>query len=772
MERRALVPALLALGLCFSPHFGFASESDDAVKIPVVILFDRSFSMMDLLNGQPKIEIAKDAFRELAHRFHGQSMVSVRFFAGGRNEQDENVNCVASELVLPMGKVIDAKAMAQMVAGIRPFGRKTNIVYALEQASQDLAAYERGKILLISDGAENCENDPIRLAETLASKGIEIDTIGIGLPGQFSQLGRIALAGSGEFHLADSAGKLATAMAGAMPAARSGPAGFSSQEFDVGASATKPGSMSTVTPPASLEQVTSNTVPAVPAGPVQALTLEFDLVSTQPTEPVAIEVILDVSGSMAAKVQGKRKMDLARVALHEAIRGLDSPAFIVGFRAYGFDSSLPKTAEDSCPNTALLNAIKENQIAAIRAQVDSLNPYGYTPIAKSLELAGADLRNTQSSKQMIILISDGEETCGGDPVHAAEQLRELGIDVETHVVGFDLDKEQAVQMRAVAIAGGGQYYDAKDASALENALLRVVEVAQNKIDPTWLRAIRPVEGGTTAQSAVDLIPGTYTLTRYLDKGTQMYFRVNTKKAQYGVLRGLIQSRRLIRQGDDMVESELGYSQYRISLLEMKGKKNRGRYVRLSGEPGSYGHVGYSDTSGDGFIFTIGSNYDRVHKDALFNLEIIEAGDKFQGSEAADDMQGAILLAVGDSIIGHLGDGDSVDIFRVAMPRAVISRATSHKVTSPEDVQALTLNFKPEDKQFKYRITTKTAAGKRLVSKSARGEPVQLLIDNPGGQLEEVFIEIKSNNPGLESRFTSYTLGLTLPGGAQGTNNNE
>lgn len=758
MNKNSLISALLVLGLWLSPLTVFSAESDGVAKIPVVILFDRSFSMTDLLNGQPKIEIAKAAFRELAYRFHGQSIVSVRFFAGGRNKQDDHANCVASEQILPLGEVIDVKAMEQLVADIRPLGRKTNIAFALEQASKDLAAYERGKILLISDGAENCEGDPIGLAESLATKGIEIDTIGIGSPGQFSQLGRIALVGSGEFQLADSAGALATAMGGAMPAAMSEPPGFPTQGAPVGATAASPDSGSSMTPPQSSGQASSNTVPAVPAGPVPPLTLEFDVVSAQPTEPVAIEVILDVSGSMAAKVQGERKMDLARSALHKAVRGLDSPAFVVGFRAYGFDNTVPKTPEDSCPNTELLNAIEANQVASIRERVATLHPYGYTPIARSLELAGADLLATDSSKQMIILISDGEETCGGDPVRVAEQLREMGIDVETHVIGFDLDKEQAAQMRAVAKAGGGQYYDAKDAAALEDALLSVIEVAQNKVDPTWLRAVHPVEGGSSAQTAVDLTPGTYTLTRYLDKGEQMYFRVNTKKAQYGVVRGLIQSRRLIRQGDDMVESELGYSQYRISLLEMRGKKNRGRYVRLSGEPGSYGHVGYSDTSGDGFIFTISSNYDRVHKDALFNIGISEAGDKYQGAEASDDLQGELIpLTIGESVTGHLGDGDNVDIFSVVMPTATTTRVTSRKVTLAKDGPALTINFKPEDKQFKYRLTVKTATGKRLGSGAARGESVQLSIENPGGRLMEVFIEIKSNNPGLESRFTAYKL---------------
>ncbi len=641
MSKIVLRRMLVTLCLCVMPILCSASESNHSADLPVIILFDRSHSMTEPLNGQPKIQIAKDAFRDLAQRFHGQTQVAVRFFAGGVNKQDAAANCRASEQSFPMGQKVDTAIMEKLVAALRPLGRKTNIAHAIQQATKDLEGRENGRIILISDGQENCNLDPIALASELAEKNIQVDTIGIGMPGEFSQLGRIALAGAGKFQLASSAAALAQAIGQGLPPAKLGapavevklpqPAPMSESE-----TATDLPLVSELEPVPAPKLAPSAPL-AVPAPPVVPLELEEEVVSDKPKEPVAIEVILDVSGSMAGKIQGRRKMVLARVAMHNSIRGLDSPAFHVGFRAYGFDSSVAKTPEASCPNTVLLNPIGAGQVGSIQRQIDGLQPYGYTPIARSLKLAGVDLGKVKSSKKMIILISDGEETCGGDPIKVAAQLRKMGIDVEIHVVGFDLDKKQAQQMRAIARAGGGKYFDARDAKQLQDALTSVVEVAQNKIEPTWLRTIHPIAGGTSPETAVDLLPGTYTLTSFLEKGEQAYFRVNTKRAQRGVVRGLIQSRRLVRQEGDMVESSSGYSQYRISLYQMRRGKNRGRFVRLSGEPGSYGHVGYSDTTGDGFIFTVGSVYDRVHKDALFNVEITEAGDKLQGSEAGGDV---------------------------------------------------------------------------------------------------------------------------------------
>ena len=67
----------------------------------------------------------------------------------------------------------------------------------------------------------------------------------------------------------------------------------------------------------------------------------------------------------------------------------------------------------------------------------------------------------------IVLVSDGIETCGGDPVAAAEELNRSGIEVEIDVVGFGVPDDEADQLRDVASAGGGEYFDARTGALLE-----------------------------------------------------------------------------------------------------------------------------------------------------------------------------------------------------------------------------------------------------------------------------------------------------------------
>jgi len=70
------------------------------------------------------------------------------------------------------------------------------------------------------------------------------------------------------------------------------------------------------------------------------------------------------------------------------------------------------------------------------------------------------------------LISDGMETCGGDPVQAAKELIGLGYDLQMHIVGFDISRNVTArdQLIEIAQATGGVYYDAENSEQLRQAL--------------------------------------------------------------------------------------------------------------------------------------------------------------------------------------------------------------------------------------------------------------------------------------------------------------
>jgi len=107
-------------------------------------------------------------------------------------------------------------------------------------------------------------------------------------------------------------------------------------------------------------------------------------------------------------------------------------------------------------------------------QVESINPRGKTPIHRSIKKAAAQLEKIEN-EAMIVLVSDGQETCDGDPCQLVESLRKKGIRFKMHVIGFDVTEAETVQLACIAQAGGGNYYSADDAAQLQKAFEEVKE---------------------------------------------------------------------------------------------------------------------------------------------------------------------------------------------------------------------------------------------------------------------------------------------------------
>ncbi|MEE2565263.1 vWA domain-containing protein [Hyphobacterium marinum] len=459
-------------------------------------------------------------------------------------------------------------------------------------------------------------------------------------------------------------------------------------------------------------------------------------VSPEGDGPVAAEFILDASGSMGADGGGRSKMAIALAAFEAAAEALDGANVTAALRAYGFDSSLEHSAEASCPNTELLTEFARDNASGLTAAARGLVPYGYTPIAGSLEAAGADLAGVEARERLIVLISDGEETCGGDPVAMAASLREQGINLSAYVVGFDLDADQEAQMRAIAEAGGGRYLDAPDADALAEAMREAVGMTVRRSQRTVLKCENPVLGGHSAADAIPLEPGIYTLGEFVPRGEYRYYRIATQEGELGVVRGLLQSHAWHGEGDDLTESSAALGAMTIRMLNPDGERAGSGFPRVRNLPGE-GLTGYyADTTGEGFIIAVGDNYDRTAADALFEIAIEPAHDG-TGGDADDTRDGEHpVLQPGETGAGHVGHDDLADIWRAG---------TSGPVT-------VAVSF--ENEEMRYGVEVYDAeTGRRLARSREDGHAVSLDVEAEG----PVLVRIETREPRLASRFSGYSV---------------
>ena len=206
-------------------------------------------------------------------------------------------------------------------------------------------------------------------------------------------------------------------------------------------------------------------------------------------QTVNIELIFDASGSMAQRIGDETKIQAARRAMEQVIAQLpdNAPNFNVGFRVYGHkgDSSEAKKAE-SCQSTELLVPVQGINKELLRQQTNAFQPTGWTPISLALQKAGEDLKAGDNVKNVIIMVTDGEETCGGDPCAVAKALNESGAEVRIDVVGFGTAPEEDRNLRCIADNSGGTYSSAQSGAALIQSLQQLVAATVKR---SYLRII-------------------------------------------------------------------------------------------------------------------------------------------------------------------------------------------------------------------------------------------------------------------------------------------
>src|SRR5690606_732178 len=103
-------------------------------------------------------------------------------------------------------------------------------------------------------------------------------------------------------------------------------------------------------------------------------------------------------------------------------------------------------------------------------------------------------------------VTDGEETCNGDPAAVIRDLVAAGTDVRVNVVGFAIDELMLQETFAEwARLGNGQYFNARDGAELAASLRGAIDVPVTVTDA----AGNAVAAGTVKGAAVELAPGTY-----------------------------------------------------------------------------------------------------------------------------------------------------------------------------------------------------------------------------------------------------------------------
>ena len=183
-------------------------------------------------------------------------------------------------------------------------------------------------------------------------------------------------------------------------------------------------------------------------------------------------LVFDASGSMAGNVtQGIGKtiprINEVRAALTRVLPN------ITRFRRVGLITYGPGPYQQC--NVQLALKPMPDAAGLILQEVNTINPAGKTPLTAAVEHA-AEVLDYRNKPGLIVVLTDGEETCGGAPCDLGKRLRADAAQLTIHIIGFRLKdytwtgEQSILDAKCLAERNGGLYITADAEEDLVEAL--------------------------------------------------------------------------------------------------------------------------------------------------------------------------------------------------------------------------------------------------------------------------------------------------------------
>ena len=210
------------------------------------------------------------------------------------------------------------------------------------------------------------------------------------------------------------------------------------------------------------------------------LFLLYNLSQAQTVTPIPVTRILflvDASSSMLVSWGNEPRMNVAKRILGEIIDTLKrKPNIELGLRVYG---SQTISSMNDCFDTKLLVPFGADNAGIIKQSLQNLEPKGITPISMSLEKAANDFPKDITARNILILITDGEESCGTDPCAVSLALQKSGAFLRPFIIGLNADNNIVNQLQCM-----GAFFNAQDPVGFKMAMQQILNAA---LSPTFIQ---------------------------------------------------------------------------------------------------------------------------------------------------------------------------------------------------------------------------------------------------------------------------------------------
>lgn len=187
-------------------------------------------------------------------------------------------------------------------------------------------------------------------------------------------------------------------------------------------------------------------------------------------------IVFDASGSMAGNVnQGIAttipRIDEVRDALATVLPTV-TRARRVGLITFG------PGPYQQC-NVDLKLKPMDNAAKRIMHEVNALSPAGKTPLTAAVRNA-AEVLDYRHKPGVVVVVTDGEETCGGSPCDLGKELHASAVNLTVHIIGYRMKdfswtgEQSILDVKCLAEENGGLYIGTESKQDLIEALQKTL----------------------------------------------------------------------------------------------------------------------------------------------------------------------------------------------------------------------------------------------------------------------------------------------------------
>ena len=211
-------------------------------------------------------------------------------------------------------------------------------------------------------------------------------------------------------------------------------------------------------------------VPELKPGKLRVVDARAKETIVDPTKE-GVMLLIDASASMReALPDGTMKVSAAKKVIETMVTDYLPEGTNFGMRVFGHRGGQDCKSELMLPLRPIDKEGIKTKLMFIRS-----SSLGNTSLAEGISWALEDFKGIEGTKRLVVL-TDGEETCHGDPAAEIAKLAETGLDVVVNFVGFTLaDESVKAEYSNWVQSTNGFYYDAQDSEALGLALQKAMK---------------------------------------------------------------------------------------------------------------------------------------------------------------------------------------------------------------------------------------------------------------------------------------------------------